>query len=83
MNKPKRRFELEIKISGDNWPDVEQKVQEAVTIVLKHAHNCTSFGVGYSSSYSIQLTESPEMTGERYRKELADHVDVLNAEVKQ
>lgn len=66
MERPKRRFDLQITIGGDTWEDVARACDEIVSHVAEHGPACTSVSGGPSSGWAVSVTERPEMTHEAY-----------------
>lgn len=67
---PSRRFELMIRISGDEWIDVIRDLEELALHIEQHGPECSSVSGGYSSGHTVTVVERPEQTREKYHAEL-------------
>jgi len=77
---PKRRFELVITISGDEWDDVEREIDMIHLHILDHGKECRLASGGYSSGCSVDLTERPEQTHDAFIAELNAYIETLREE---
>lgn len=79
LKPPKRRFEVQIVIGGDTWPDVLDRLQDLLLHIGDHGPACSSVSGGYVSGHWVQVTEHPEMTHDRYVAELDAYLDSRKA----
>lgn len=77
VEKPKRRFELSILISGDTWEDVKQELDRIYPHVLEHGPKCNSVSGSPSSGHVVDITERPKMTQERYIQDLEAYLAIV------
>lgn len=77
---PKRRFEVEIHVSGDIWADVIDTLRDLLPHIEEHGPSCDSVSGGPSRGHWVRVTERPEMTHERYHEQLDAYLDELRAE---
>lgn len=77
MPRPKRAFELEIRIGGDTWEDVLAHVRDLLPHIEDHGLACNSVSGSPSAYHSVEITQRPEMTHERFIKELDEHIAEL------
>lgn len=78
---PKRRFEIEVHVSGDTWDDVKRGVEFLLPHIIDHGPNCNSVGGGCSSGYWVNVVEDPEMTPQLYVSALEAYLAARNAAV--
>lgn len=70
MEKPKRAFELTIKIGGNTWEDVLRELSFLSVHLPEHGQDCDSVMGGCDSYHTVHVQETPGMTREKYFKEL-------------
>jgi hypothetical protein len=75
MEAPKRRFELEIIVSGDSWDDVIFNLKDLVPHVIDHGPECRSISGSPSSSHCVTVTERPDMTHEKYFEQIDEYLN--------
>jgi hypothetical protein len=78
--RPRRRFTVEIEVSGDSWEHVQRGLQDLLPHIEDHGPQCSSVSGGYSSGHWIRVTENPEMTPQKYRAEVESYVAGLKAQ---
>lgn len=70
MNKPRRRFHLEISVEGDTWEVVKQVVGEMLKALDDGPDKCCLVGGHVDCGYSMRLSQDFNMTHEKYVEEL-------------
>lgn len=70
VEKPKRAFEVEIRVGGDTWEDVARHLRDLMIHIEDHGPRCSSVSGGPSVGSYVDIVERPEMTHERYHEEL-------------
>lgn len=81
LETPKRRFELELHVSGDAWEDVTSTLRDLFPHIEEHGPCCDSVSGGPSRGHWVQVTERPEMTHEKYVSELDVYLDARSRNV--
>ena len=77
MTPPRRRFTVEIQVSGDDWDDVVQSLRFLLPHVEDHGPACSSVSGGSSSSHVVTVIEDKEMTHAKYAVALDQYVEGL------
>lgn len=80
MNKPKRAYELVLRIGGDTWEGVVHQLMFCANHVQEHGPTCRSVMGGPGDNHSIEIEHSPDMTHERYHAELLRYLDAAKAQ---
>ncbi len=75
MEKPKRKYELSLTISGDLWTDVVQQLRMLLPHIEDHGEQCDSVSGGYSGGHTVQLTVNPEQTHDKFAAELDAYLE--------
>lgn len=76
---PKRRFEVKLTISGDEWPDVLTQLDHAVMLLADRGPGCISCAGGLTAGHMIDVRFDPTMTAGRYREELSLYLKAARA----
>lgn len=74
-DKPKRRFELTLGVSGDSWEDVVRAVEDLLPHIVAHGPKCDSVSGSPSSGHWVHVVEDPEQTHERYHQQLEEYLE--------
>lgn len=79
--KPHRRFEVEIRISGDSWPDVVSEARRLLEHVPEHGPNCDLVSGGYSTGSWVRVTEDQAQTHDRFVEQLDAYLALKKGEI--
>jgi hypothetical protein len=63
---PSRRFELTIRISGDDWASVLRMLGDYAQHVAEHGPKCDRVTGGYDSGAYVRVEERPDVTHDSY-----------------
>jgi hypothetical protein len=74
MERPKRRFAVEIHVSGDEWADVQHALRDLLSHIEEHGPQCSAVSGGVTSGHWVRVTEDPEQTSQRYHEQLAAYL---------
>ena len=75
---PRRRLELELTLGADTLEDLHDALQQIGTdLLIENREERITASGGWRSGYSLRLTVEPEMDGDRYRREVQEHVQGL------
>ena len=70
---PRRRLELSLTIGADTLEDLHDALQQFATdLLIDNREEHIRASGGWRSGYSSTLTVDPEMTGDRYRREVQE-----------
>lgn len=77
-DRPHRAYELDIHIGGDTWEDVMRNFRELADHIPEHGPACSSVSGSPSCGHTVNVTHRPEMTNDRYFRELDAWMDWRN-----
>lgn len=66
MMKPRRRFEVTIKVGGDSWDDVMHTVRTACEELRVSGPKIGVFGASATADLSILVSDLPDQTHDKY-----------------
>lgn len=75
--KPHNRFEIEVTASGPTWEDARRNFEGACRELTAHGIQCSMVRGGMGGSATVVVVEDPEMTEERYWRELEEYAKWL------
>ena len=75
--RPRRRFEIDIHVDGDQWDDIMRELQRLVIHVEDHGAQCRSVGGGYTTGHIVSVRYDPEMTCHRYHEKLDEYLEAI------
>lgn len=75
MEKPKRAFEINIRIGADSWELVKEELERVVAHVIDHGPVCDSVSGGPGGGHVVEIFVTEGMTHERYHAELDAYLD--------
>lgn len=73
--KPKRAFEVTLKIGADSWKDVIDQVDHLGFVLEQSGPKCSSVSGGPSSNHSVEVVHNPEQTHDKYFSQLDDFLE--------
>lgn len=63
---PCRRFEMTMRISGDDWPEVLRMLEDYAQHVADHGPACDRVTGGYGAGAYVAIVERPDVTHDSY-----------------
>lgn len=75
--KPKRCFEVTIKIGADSWDDVIAEIDHLHYYIEVTGPSCRSVSGSPSSNHSVSIDHQPEMTHEIYHQQLKSFIEEM------
>lgn len=70
MEIPRRRFEVTLKLSGDDWKSIIHEMDFLSRELEEHGPVCNSVSGGYSSGHIVEVKERPEQTHDLYHEQV-------------
>lgn len=70
LTAPKRRFEIRLTVSGDDWPTTMRELSQLVDHVDDHGPECTSVSGSPASGHIVTVHHDASQTHERYHEQL-------------
>jgi len=79
MEQPKRRIEVVIRVSADDWEHAKRALEYAAEHAIEHGPGCNSTMGGPDAGHIILISENPEQTHEGYFAEVDEWIKLERA----